>query len=144
MDVNRLLLDLCQVLDPVKRNELRTLVQELKAKKAAREIPSVTQALVEQAPAVVGADLWRECCEKQRPRGDTAPGPAAAGGGEDASPPDPSSEAPGNAPGVHKPKENNAEARTARRRSASSATRDGEEAERPARARTTGPATGAA
>ena len=44
MDVNRLLLDLCQVLDPVKRNELRTLVQELKAKKAAREIPSVTQA----------------------------------------------------------------------------------------------------
>ena len=43
MDVNRLLLDLCQVLDPVKRNELRTLVQELKAKKAAREIPSVTQ-----------------------------------------------------------------------------------------------------
>ena len=40
MDVNRLLLDLCQVLDPVKRNELRTLVQELKAKKAAREIPS--------------------------------------------------------------------------------------------------------
>ena len=84
MDVNRLLLDLCQVLDPVKRNELRTLVQELKAKKAAREIPSVTQALVEQAPAVVGADLWRECCEKQRPRGDPVPEPpeqpAAAGG----------------------------------------------------------------
>ena len=36
MDVNRLLADLCRVLDPVKRNGLRTLVQELKAKKAAR------------------------------------------------------------------------------------------------------------
>ena len=75
MDVNRLLVDLCRVLDPVKRNGLRTLVQELKAKKAAREIPSVTQALLERAPAVVGADLWRECCEKQRPRGDPVPEP---------------------------------------------------------------------
>ena len=92
MDVHRLLDDICQVLDPIKRNGLRTLVQELTAKKAAREIPSVTKALVERAPAVVGAELWHACCEKQRPRGDTAPEPpdqpAAAGGGEDASPPD--------------------------------------------------------
>ena len=66
MDVHRLLDDICQVLDPIKRNGLRTLVQELTAKKAAREIPSVTKALVERAPAVVGADLWHACCEKQR------------------------------------------------------------------------------
>ena len=65
MDVNRLVVDICQALDPVKRNRLRTLVQELTAKKAAREIPSVTKALVERAPAVVGPDLWRACCEKQ-------------------------------------------------------------------------------
>ena len=65
-----LLRDLCQVVDPIKRNGLRTLLQELKAKKTALEIPSVTQAFLERAPAVVGADLWRQCCEKQRPRGD--------------------------------------------------------------------------
>ena len=98
MDVNRLVVDICQAIDPVKRNRLRTLVQELTAKKSAREIPSVTQALVEQLPAVVGADLWHACCEKQRPRGDSVPEspdqPAAAGGGEDASPPDSSSDAP--------------------------------------------------
>ena len=66
MDVHRLLDDICQVLDPIKRNGLRTLVQEPTAQKAAREIPSVTKALVERAPAVVGADLWHACCEKQR------------------------------------------------------------------------------
>jgi hypothetical protein len=87
MDVNRLLDDLCQALDPIKRNGLRTLVQELTAQKAARKIPSVTKALLVWAPAVVGADLWRECCEKQRPRRDPVPGPAAADGDEDASPP---------------------------------------------------------
>jgi len=100
MDFNRLLVDLCRVLDPVKRNGLRTLVQELKAKKAAREIPSVTEALLERAPAVVGADLWFECLEKQLE--DPVPGPpdqpaanaAPTGGGEDASPPDSSSDAP--------------------------------------------------
>ena len=95
MDAIRLLCDLCQVLDPIKRNGLRTLLQELTAKKTAREIPSVTQAFLEQAPAVVGAVLWRQCCEKQRPRGDPVPEPpdqpAAAGSG---SPPDSSSDAP--------------------------------------------------
>ena len=132
MDVNRLLVDICQALDPVKRNRLRTLVQELTARKAAREIPSVTKALVERAPAVVGADLWHACCEMQRrevpgppdhpaaavrgervgvaregrpqPRGrppkgalwDAARGEwiRAGTGGEDASPPDSSSDDP--------------------------------------------------
>ena len=94
MDAIRLLCDLCQVLDPIKRNGLRTLLQALTANKTALEIPSVTQAFLERAPALVGADLWRQCCEKQRPRGDPVPGPAAAGGGEDASPPDSSSDAP--------------------------------------------------
>ena len=96
MDVHRLLDDICQVLDPIKRNGLRTLVQELTAQKAAREIPSVTKALVERAPAVVGADLWRECCEKQRREVPAPPDQPAAptGGGEDESPPDSSSDAP--------------------------------------------------
>ena len=76
MDANTLLRDLCQVLDPTKRNELRTLLQALTANKTALETPSVTQAFLEQAPAVVGAVLWRQCCEKQRPRGDPVPGPA--------------------------------------------------------------------
>ena len=87
MDADQLLRDLRdQVLDPIKRNGLRTLLDALIANKTEPDMPSVTQAFLEQAPAVVGADLWRECCEKQRPRGDTAPepDPAAAGGGEDA------------------------------------------------------------
>ena len=95
MDAIRLLCDLCQVLDPIKRNGLRTLLQALTANKTALEIPSVTQAFLEQAPAVVGAVLWRQCCEKQRPRGDPVPEPpdqpTAAGSG---SPPDSSLDAP--------------------------------------------------
>ena len=97
IDANTLLRDLCQVLDPTKRNELRTLLQALTANKTESDMPSVTQAFLEQAPAVVGADLWHACCEKQRPRGDSVPEspdqPAAAGGGEDASPPDAPSDA---------------------------------------------------
>ena len=94
MDVNRLLVDLCQTLDPVKRNGLRTLVQELTA---TCEISAVSQAFLERAPAVVGADLWHTCCEKQRRRDEPVPGPPdqpAAAGGEDVSPPDPPSDAP--------------------------------------------------
>ena len=72
MDFNRLLDDLFQALDPVKRIELRALLHELTA---TRDIPSVNQAILERAPAVVGADLWRQCCEKQRPRGDPVPAP---------------------------------------------------------------------
>ena len=67
IDANTLLRDLCQVLDPTKRNELRTLLDALTANKTEPDMPSVTQAFLEQAPAVVGADLWRACCEKQRP-----------------------------------------------------------------------------
>ena len=76
MDVNRLLVDLCQALDPVKRKTPH-LGPGAHSQKAAREIPSVTKALVEQAPAVVGADLWHACCEKQR-REEPVPGPAPA------------------------------------------------------------------
>ena len=61
MDFNRLLDDLFQALDPVKRIGLRALLHELTA---TRDIPSVNQAILERAPAVVGADLWRQCCER--------------------------------------------------------------------------------
>ena len=68
MDADQLLRDLRdQVLDPIKRNGLRTLLDALTANKTEQDMPSVTQAFLEQAPAVVGADLWRACCEKQRP-----------------------------------------------------------------------------
>ena len=99
MDADQLLRDLRdQVLDPTKRNRLRTLLQALIANKTEPDMESVTQAFLEQAPAVVGADLWRQCCEKQRPRGDPVPDPpdqpAASGGGEDAIPPDAPSDDP--------------------------------------------------
>ena len=41
-------------------------VKSLKAKKDAREIPSVSVALMEEAPSVVGADLWQQCIDRQR------------------------------------------------------------------------------
>ena len=95
MDADQLLRDLRdQVLDPTKRNRLRTLLQALIANKTEPDMESVTQAFLEQAPAVVGADLWRECLEKQLR--EPVPGPPAqssadavptTGGGEDARPP---------------------------------------------------------
>ena len=38
----------------------------LTAKRDALEIPSLSAALMEQAPQVVGADLWQQCIDRQR------------------------------------------------------------------------------
>ena len=44
----------------------RVLRKSLKAKRDAREIPSLSVALMEQAPQVVGTDLWQQCIDRQR------------------------------------------------------------------------------
>ena len=65
-DVQRLLSDIVPMLSAEKRHTFRELVKDLRAKRDAREIPSLSAALMEQAPQVVGADLWQQCIDRQR------------------------------------------------------------------------------
>ena len=63
-DVQRLLSDIVPMLSAEKRHTFRELVKDLRAKRDAREIPSLSAALMEQAPQVVGADLWQQWREE--------------------------------------------------------------------------------
>ena len=65
-NVQRLLTDIVPMLSAEKRHSFRELVKDLTAKRDAREILSLTVALMEQAPSVVGADLWQQCIDRQR------------------------------------------------------------------------------
>ena len=65
-DVQRLLSDIVPLLSAEKLHTFREFVKGLKAKMDAREIPSFSMALMEQAPQVVGADLWQQCIDRQR------------------------------------------------------------------------------
>ena len=65
-DVQRLLSHIVPLLSAEKRHTFRELVKDLRAKRDAREIPSLSAALMEQAPQVVGADLWQQCIDRQR------------------------------------------------------------------------------
>ena len=62
VDVQRAIADIVPLLTPEKRVVLQSLLQRLKALREANEISSVTRALVEHVPAIVGADLWRRAC----------------------------------------------------------------------------------
>ena len=48
------------------RHTFMELVKDLKAKRDAGEIPSLSAALMAQAPSVVGAELWQQCIDRQR------------------------------------------------------------------------------
>ena len=65
-DVQRLLSDIVPLLSAEKLHTFREFVKGLKAKMDAREIPSFSAALMEQAPSVVGADLWQRGIDRQR------------------------------------------------------------------------------
>jgi len=65
-NVNRILSDIVPMLSAELKHALREFVRRLKAKRDAREIPSVSAALMEQAPHVVGTDLWQQCIDRQR------------------------------------------------------------------------------
>jgi len=65
-NVQRLLSDLVPMLSAEKLHTFREFVKGLKAKMDAREIPSFSAALMEQAPSVVGADLWQRGIDRQR------------------------------------------------------------------------------
>ena len=66
-DVQRLLSDIVPLLSAEKLHTFRELVKDLRAKRDAREIPSLSAALVERAMGpLVGADLWQRCIDRQR------------------------------------------------------------------------------
>ena len=65
-NLQRMLSDVVPMLSMELRGAFREFVKDLKAKKDAREIPSLSGALVGQAPQVVGAHLWQQCIDRQR------------------------------------------------------------------------------
>ena len=65
-NLQRMLSDVVPMLSMELRGTFREFVKDLKAKRDAREIPSLSGALVGQAPQVVGAHLWQQCIDRQR------------------------------------------------------------------------------
>ena len=86
-NLQRMLSDIVPMLSAELRHAFRDFVKGLTAKRDAREIPSLSAALMEQAPQVVGADLWQQCIDRQRAEavrqaaaaGAPAPSPCEAG-----------------------------------------------------------------
>ena len=61
LDVNMLLGDIVQQLPTDKTDAFRDFLTELQRKKDAREIKSLSEAIMQQAPSIVGVDLWQRC-----------------------------------------------------------------------------------
>ncbi len=82
-NLQRMLSDVVPMLSMELRGTFREFVKDLKAKRDAREIPSLSGALMEQAPQVLGADLYQQCIDRQREeamwQAAAAGAPAAAG-----------------------------------------------------------------
>ena len=66
LDLHRTLSYIVPLLSAELRITFMEFVKRLKAKRDAGEIPSLSAALMEQAPQVVGADLWQQCIDRQR------------------------------------------------------------------------------
>ena len=64
-NLQRMLSDIVPMLSAELRHAFRDFVKGLTAKRDALEIPSLSAALMEQAPQVVG-DLWQQCIDRQR------------------------------------------------------------------------------
>ena len=65
-NLQRVLSDVVPLLSAELRSAFREFVKDLKAKRDACEISSLSAALMEQAPQVVGAGLWQQCIDRQR------------------------------------------------------------------------------
>ena len=63
--MQRLLSDIVPMLSMELRSTFRELVKDLRTKREAGEIHSLSGALMGQAPQVVG-DLWQQCIDRQR------------------------------------------------------------------------------
>ena len=65
-NLQRLLSDIVPMLSMELRSTFRELVKDLRAKREAGEIHSLSGALMGQAHQVVGEDLWQQCIDRQR------------------------------------------------------------------------------
>ena len=65
-NLQRIISDIVPMLSAEQRQAFREFMKGMKAKRDAREIPCLSAALMEQAPQVVGADLWQQCIDRQR------------------------------------------------------------------------------
>ena len=65
-NLQRVISDIVPMLSAEQRQAFRIFMKGLKAKRDAREIPCLSAALMEQAPQVVGAELWQQCIDRQR------------------------------------------------------------------------------
>ena len=65
-NLQRLLSDIVPMLSMELRSTFRELVKDLRAKREAGEIHSLSGALMGQATQVVGEDLWQQCIDRQR------------------------------------------------------------------------------
>ena len=68
MNLQQLLQDVVQQLGKEERIRFREFFQELKAKRDAGEISSLSEALLTGGEKVVGNDVWRRACAKQDAR----------------------------------------------------------------------------
>eukprot|EP00635_Sarcinochrysidales_sp_CCMP3193_P008330 CAMPEP_0118909314 /NCGR_PEP_ID=MMETSP1166-20130328/11948_1 /TAXON_ID=1104430 /ORGANISM="Chrysoreinhardia sp, Strain CCMP3193" /LENGTH=205 /DNA_ID=CAMNT_0006848735 /DNA_START=109 /DNA_END=722 /DNA_ORIENTATION=+ len=68
-DLTQLLKDVCALLGPEQRQRFRAFVQGLKKQRDAGQIDSLTRALLERGPRVVGQQVWQRAVEMQRRRG---------------------------------------------------------------------------
>ena len=66
LNLQRLLQDVVAVLTPEARKAFRSFVQTLKTKRDSGLIPSLSEALMRDGPAVVGVDIWNEAVAKQQ------------------------------------------------------------------------------
>lgn len=67
-DLAQLLKDVCSLLDSDKRSVFRKFVQKLKNQRDAGEIESLTRALLNDGPQVVGRVVWRQALDMQKRR----------------------------------------------------------------------------
>ena len=78
LNLQQLLQDVVHQLGQEERIKFREFVTDLKAKRDAREIPSLSEALLKGGEGVVGAEIWRRALEKQASRSNVNRMPATA------------------------------------------------------------------
>ena len=66
LNLQRLLQDVVAVLTPEARKAFQTFARTLKTKRDSGLIPSLSEALMRDGPAVVGVDIWNEAVAKQQ------------------------------------------------------------------------------
>ena len=75
LDMNKLLLDIVPLLST---DQKRTFLEFLTRLQRRHNVVSIGAAIMQQAPSIVGADLWQQCIDLQRVRSPSSTLPAAS------------------------------------------------------------------